>query len=162
MIMPNPPYGLWSIWSNLSLLQHLFFLILFAVSIYSLWSATMTVVRLLSIEKLERNEDLISIHRSVVALHNRCANVRQVIGASFYLFGLVFFLGLQSAPRTLGHSTAPVGMQIFENFVTHFAFAANVFLVFLILHLVHWFECSRLNSSPVASQRLVARSKIAP
>jgi hypothetical protein len=83
----------------------------------------------------------------VAALHNRSANVRHVIGATFYLFGVVFFLGLQSAPLVLGHSADPLRMEILPTFVVLFAFAANVFLVLFVLHLVSWFVCNRLNSS---------------
>ena len=143
----QPALRLWSIWSNLTVLQHLFSLILCAVSAYSLFSATITIARLRSIENLNRNEDLVPIQRSVAALHTRCANVRQLIGATFYLFGLVFVLGLRSAPSISVLSTIPVGTRILQNFVLHFAFAANVYSIFLLLHLVQWFVRGRLNSS---------------
>lgn len=148
--MSNPPYWLWSIWSNLSVVNRLFFLIPSAVSIYCFFSAIIILV-LRSISEAQPNEDPISIRRSVTALHNRAANMRHVIGASFYLFGIVFFLGLQSAPRVLGHSTNPLGMEVLPTFVLLFAFAANVFLVLLVLHLVSWFACNRLNSSRLHS-----------
>ncbi len=143
--MSNPPYWLWSIWSNLSVLNRLFFLTLCAVSIYCLLSAIIILVRLRSIRKEQSNEDSISIRRSVAALHNRSANVRHVIGATFYLFGVVFFLGLQSAPLVLGHSADPLRMEILPTFVVLFAFAANVFLVLFVLHLVSWFVCNGIN-----------------
>jgi hypothetical protein len=151
MFMSNPPYWFWSIWSNLSVMNHLFFLMLSAVSIYCLLSAIIILVRLRSIRKSPLDEDPISIQRSVTALRNRSANVRQVIEATFYLFGVVFFLGLQSTPRTLGHSTNPLGMEVLPTFVLLFAFAANVFLILLVLHLVSWFVCNRLNSSSLQS-----------
>jgi len=77
------------------------------------------MARLRSIENLNRNEDLVPIQRSVAALHTRCANVRQLIGATFYLFGLVFVLGLRSAPSISVLSTIPVGTRILQNFVLH-------------------------------------------
>jgi hypothetical protein len=146
--MSSPPYWLWSIWSDLSVLNHLFFLTLSAVIIYCLSSATIILVRFHTIGKAPY-EDSISIRRSVAALHNRSASVRHVIGATFYLFGVVFFLGLQSAPRVLGNSADSLRMEVLPTFVLLFAFATNVFLVLLVLHLVSWFVSNRLNSSSV-------------
>ena len=147
MFMSSPPYWLWSIWPSLSLVNRLFLLVLSAVSIYCLLSAIVIHLRLRSIRKTQPNEDPISFRRSTAALHSRVANLRHVIGATFYLFGFVFFLGLQSAPRVLGHSASPLGMEVLPTFVLLFAFAANVFLVLLALHLVSWFVGNRLNSS---------------
>jgi len=128
-------------------MNHVFFLILLAASIYCLLSAVIVLVRLRSIGKSQLNEDSISIRRTVAALHNRSANVSHVIGATFYLFGVVFFLGLQSAPRVLGHSRNPFEMEVLPTFVILFAFAANVLLVLLVLHLLSWFVCNQLNSN---------------
>jgi hypothetical protein len=147
MFVSDPPHWLWSIWPSLSVMNRLFFLVLSAITVYCLLSATIILVRFRYIRKEQPTEDPISIQRSAAALHNRSANVRQVIGATTYLFGVVFFLGLQSAPRTLGHSASPLGMEVLPTFVLLFAFAANVFLVLLALHLVSWFVCSRVNSS---------------
>jgi hypothetical protein len=152
--MWDPPYALWSIWKDLSVLQRLFVLTLCVVSAYSLYSASMTLLRLRSIGNVNPNENFAPIRRSVDALFNLCASVRQVIGATFYLFGLVLFLGLQTVGRTLGDGPTTVGSLVLGNFILHFAFAANVFFIFLVLHLVQWFVFSRLNSY---SQRLNAR-----
>ena len=70
-----------------------------------------------------------------------------VLGATFYLFGVVFFLDLQQAPMTLGLSASPPWTEILWNFELLFAFAANVFIVLLILHLVSWFVRNRLNAN---------------
>jgi hypothetical protein len=128
-------------------MNHVFFLILLAVSIYCLSSVVIVLVRLRSIGKSSLNEDPISIRRTVAALHNRSANVSHVIGATFYLFGVVFFLSLQAAPRALGHSRNPLEMEVLPTFVVLFAFAANVLLVILVLHLLSWFVRNRLNSN---------------
>lgn len=63
-----------------------------------------------------------------------------------YLFGLIFFLSLQSAPHTLGLSHTFPATEILNNFVVSFVFAANVFFILLVLHLVQWLVSSRLNS----------------
>jgi len=64
--------------------------------------------------------------------------LQHFIGAAFYLLGLVLFVGLQLAYITIDNSKTPVGWIFLQNFVIYFAFAANVFLVFLI-HFVQWF-----------------------
>ena len=97
--------------------------------------------------KVTVDEDSISLRRTVAALHNRSANMGHVIGATFYLFGFVLFLGLQSAPRTLGHSRNPLEMEVLPTFVVLFAFAANVLLVLLALHLLSWLVRNQLHSS---------------
>ena len=147
MFMSNPPYWIWSIWSNLSVMNHVFFLILLAATAYCLLSAAIVLVRLRSIGKSPLDEDSISLRRTVAALHNRSANMGHVIGATFYLFGFVLFLGLQSAPRTLGHSRNPLEMEVLPTFVVLFAFAANVLLVLLALHLLSWLVRNQLHSS---------------
>ena len=144
--MSNPPYTLWSIWIELPLMHRLFFLIQAVVSIYSLFSATVILVRLRSIMNLRQSEDVSGLQHSMAALHNRLANVRQLIGAAFYLFGFVFFFGLRFALRT-PESNTPVGLLVLDNFFLYFAFAANAFVIFLILHSVQWFVFSRLQAS---------------
>jgi hypothetical protein len=113
------------------------------VSLYSLFSATIVMLRLRSIAHPVTNDT--SLRQAVAALHERC-NVQQLIRATFYLFGLVLFLGLQWAYVTLGHSSTPAAWPVLKNFEVDFAFAAHVFLVLLVLHFVQWFASSRLHS----------------
>ena len=130
--MFNP---LWSILKYLPTLQLLFCLILTVVSAYGLFSATLIVVRLRSLANRSKVEDLSSIQRPLATLHARSANLHQLVIATFYLFGFIFFLTLPFA-MTLGASKVPGWMFIFENLGYYFAFAANVFFVFLVLHSV--------------------------
>ena len=81
----------------------------------------------------------------MAALSARSANMRHLITASFYLFGIVFFWGLRFALWTPDSKT-PVGILVLENFFLYFAFAANALFVFLILHLVQWFVSARLQA----------------
>jgi hypothetical protein len=141
--MYNLP-SIWAIWRQFSLLQHLFLLMLSGVSLYSLFSATIVMLRLRSLAHPVTNDT--SLRQAVAALHERCTNVQQLIRATFYLFGLVLFLGLQWACVTLGHSSTPAAWLVLKNFEVDFAFAANVFLVLLVLHFVQWFASSRLHS----------------
>src|SRR6267378_8208552 len=121
--MFNP---LWSILKYLPTLQLLFCLILTMVSAYGLFSATLIVVRLRSLANRSKVEDLSSIQRSLATLHARSANLHQLVIATFYLFGFIFFLTLPFAFMTLGASKVPGWMFIFENLDYYFAFAANV------------------------------------
>ena len=137
--MYNLP-SIWTIWRQFSLLQHLFLLMLSGVSLDSPFSATIVMLRLRSLA-----HDT-SLRQAVAALHERCTNMQQLIRATFYVFGLVLFLGLQWAYVTLGHSSTPAAWLVLKNFEVDFAFASNVFLVLLVLHFVQWFRSSRLHS----------------
>jgi hypothetical protein len=142
----NAPFALWSIWRYLPLFQKLFCEVLCVVCAYSLFSAIVVIGRLRATMSLPQKEDISSIQRSMAALHKRCTNVDQLIRATFYLFGLVLFLGFQNAYFVIGLSKIPTVSIIVENFLLYFAFAANVFLVFLILHLVQWFVSSHVQA----------------
>jgi hypothetical protein len=141
----NPPYAIWSIWIYLPLLQKLLFLAVCLVSIYSVFSATSVMRRLRTITSQPQNEDISSFQRAVAALHKRCTNVQQLIRAMFYLFGVVLFVGFQWAYNSVGKSTDP-GWFIIDNFVIYFAFSANVFLVFFLIHCIQWFVSGRVVS----------------
>lgn len=145
LLMFNEPYALWSIWRDLSTLQHLFVVILGLVCLYVLLSAIALAWRLRS-AALERIADTASIRLILVTLDRRCTNVQQVIQGTFYLFGFVLFLGFQTIHRTLGDGKVPLGMEVVGNFILHCAFAANVFFVFFVLHIVQWLVSSRLRS----------------
>ena len=77
----------------------------------------------------------------------RSANVHQLLNATFYLFGLVFFLTLPEAAFINEVSGTPTATLILQNFLRDFAFASNVFFVLLVLHLVRWFVSGRLRAS---------------
>jgi hypothetical protein len=145
-VMPTQPYTLWSIWEYLARVHQLFFLFLSLVSIYTLFSATVIMVRLRILTSQGKVEDISSFQRSLTALHTRSENVRQLIGASFYLFGFIFFLTLLFSFKTSDSSTHAWKI-IFDTFYLNFAFAANVFFVFLVLHSVQWFVSARLHAS---------------
>jgi hypothetical protein len=153
--MPNLSYALWSIWIELPLLHRLFFLVLFVVLVYSLFSATKVLWRVRSLTASGHSKDVTAMQKEVAALSGRSANTRHLITASFYLFGIVFFWGLRFTLAT-PDSKIPVGILILENFFLYFAFAANAFFVFLILHLVQWFVSARLQ----ACARLLIISQI--
>ena len=97
LLKSDPPFGLWSISRYLSFAQKLFFLILCAVGIYTLYSAVVVTTRLRTMKRLDQKEDLAFTQWSTAALRKRCMNAQQLIRATFYLFGVMVFLGLQGA-----------------------------------------------------------------
>ncbi len=127
-------------------MHKLLLLILTLVGIYSLYSALVILLRHRSLLNHPQTPDDCRLQRTVAELHARSANVRQFLGTTFCLFGFVFFFGLRFALGT-GESNIPVGILVLRNFFLYFALAANVFLVFLILHSVHWYVLSRLQAN---------------
>jgi hypothetical protein len=152
MLTLNGQYPFWSIWKNFAFLERMFFLILFAVSLYSLVSATSTMLRLRAMRGLDSSQSLARLNQSLTALNNRVANVRHVIGATFYLFGFVLFCELANISNAVPDFTLHF---VLTDFIVHCAFAANVFFILLLLHLVQWLANRRLNSW---SERINTRS----
>jgi len=144
MFMSRPPYALWSIWKQLSGIEHLFLLALCALCIYSVFSAVSIILGLRSFESPSSDEDIASSRHLIGSLRHRWANLRCLISAGLYLFGIVLFLSFQTmVVYAMGDA---VEAQILGSFVVNCAFAANVIAIFLILHLVQWCVLSRLNS----------------
>jgi len=132
----SSPYALWAIWPQVPMLLKLFFLILSLVGVYTMFSALVAVVRLRSLTNQREVLDASSLQHSLAALHIRADNMRQLVGATFYLFGFIFFLVLPWATFTFGSSHSPLWTLILRNLFVDVAFAANIFSVFLVLHCV--------------------------
>jgi hypothetical protein len=141
--LPDQPYALWSIWIYLPLLPRLFLLILGAVTVYTIASLAVIMGRLTSFTRTHRIQGLPLSERPMEALLARIANLRQLITAAGYLFGMIFFFVLRFA-QTTTENAVPVGTLILENFFLYFAFATNVFFVFLVLHFAQWAVSSRI------------------
>jgi hypothetical protein len=132
-------FAIWSIWSQLSILYRLYWFLLSLVSLYTLFSAA-SIVRRFPISNHRSN----SPSSSGIRFEARITNVRQLIAAMFFAFGALFFWELPWAFNTLEHSSSLPLNSIMGAFVLHFAFAANVFFVFLLLHCVQWFVSRRV------------------
>lgn len=134
------------------MLDRLFVLILTAVAIYLLISAIIVMKGLQTItSRYKSKEATDDFQPNFGALRARCTNFRQILGATFFLFGFVFFIGLQNAPITIGDGPQLPILEVLNNFAFDFTFAANVFLIFLVLHLVQWLLSNRLQAG---TQRL--------
>jgi hypothetical protein len=148
-------YMLWAIWPWLSTLNRMFVLILTAVSVYSVVFAIALAKRTHDLKKCNNEEGGGPIRYRISVLQKHCANMRQSLTATFYLFGLVFFLGLQNAPTTVGDGTGILSSEILNNFIFDFVFAANVFAVFFVLHLIQWLTSSRLQRCAIHLEKLI-------
>jgi len=146
--MVHEYFAIWSIWSQLSTLYRLYWLLLSLVSFYSLISAA-SIVRRFPISN-HRNA---SPESSRIRLEARVTNLRQVIAAMFFAFGALFFWALPGAFHTLGLSRSLPLNEIIGAFWLHFAFAANVFFVLLLLHCVQWFVSRRVLACKVNIER---------
>ena len=137
----DPPYALWSIWHQLSTLQHWLVYTLCVLCLYAGFCVVSTISRLHSIKHL--GMDAPAARRTVVVLRNRCANLRYAILAEFYLFGIVLFMAFQFVAHFILGNDAQG--QIIGTFVLDSAFATNVFAILLILHLAQWLVSIRLS-----------------
>jgi len=137
-------FAIWSIWSQLSFLYRLYWFLLSLVGLYTLFSAVSTVRRFPI-----SNHWNDSTESSRIWLEARITNLRQIISAVSFAFGALFFWALPGAFNTLDHSRSLPLNSIVGAFRLHFAFAANVFLVLLLLHCVQWFVSRRVLGSPL-------------
>jgi hypothetical protein len=135
-------FAIWSIWSQLSVLYKLYWLLLSFVSLYTLFSAAY-IVRRFPISN-HRND---SAERSRIRPEARITNLRQMIAAMSFAFGALFFWALPAAFNTLDHSRSLPMNSIIGAFRLHFAFAADVFFVLLLVHCVQWFVSRRVLGS---------------
>jgi hypothetical protein len=122
-----------------STLERLFLVALGLVVIYALFSFATTVLRVWKTKASPHEGNTAGIQSTVSTLRARSVRLQMLIGAAFYLFGVVFFLGLQRAHITIDNSRTPVGLLVLENFQVRFAFAFNVFVAFFVLHVLGWF-----------------------
>jgi hypothetical protein len=137
-----------SVWQQLSSLLRFFSLLLLLVCAYTTYFASVALMRLRSLRTMRTDN---SLQNTLGLLNHRSANLRGIITATSYLFGLTFFLQIQNAFWTPENSR-PVGLMVLENFRDDFRFAAAVFVVFLVLHSVQWFVSTRIRT---ATGRLV-------
>lgn len=140
----DPPDALWSIWKELGYLDRLMILMLCVIGAYSLFLSSSTLLRLRSMKRAKTNETATSIRDFVAVLCDRWSRLRQAIAATFYLFGLILFIGLQTIGNYVGDGNGAT--RVLENFILQCAFAANAFSILLVLHCVQWFVCGRLRS----------------
>jgi hypothetical protein len=142
---PTPPHPFWSAWIYFSTWERLFLVGLGAVSLYVLFSATYTLLRVRKIRALIQNGNRPDAEKIFVSLRKRSSRIDKLVVTAFYVFGMVLFWGLQWSYFTIDNSKIPVGWIILSSFEPHFVFAFNVFFVFLVLHVLGWFISNSLD-----------------
>jgi hypothetical protein len=133
---PSAPAPIWLIWPYLSWLERFSFLTLCLVAVWSLYLAA-TVLHARSTASVPEN---------LVRIRKRIGNLRQATVAVFYFFGFVLFTGFLNAYFVIDNSKIPTDWIVVGNFQIHFAFAGNVFFLFLTLHLFQWFVVNRVGA----------------
>lgn len=136
MLNPCYPAPIWLIWKELWLSEKLPFLVLCVLGCYSFFLAA-RVVRL---------QKTASGQVDIVHLRKRVRNLQKATVATFYLLGWGISAGLQFAYCIIEHSSVPLGAIVLRNLQLHFAFAGNVFLVLLVVHVVQWFVANQVNA----------------
>ena len=96
-----------------------------------------------------------TLRDALAVLATRYARLRQALGATFYLFGLVLCLGFANIAKVVGDGKDSLGILVLDNFLLLCAFAANIFFIFLVLHSIEWAGSAVLDS---LSRRVSSRS----
>jgi hypothetical protein len=142
---PTPPHPFWSAWIYFSTWERLFLVGLGAVSIYVLFCATFTLLRIRKIRALIQDGNGSDAEKIFASLRKRSSRMDKLVVTAFYVFGMVLFLGLQWSYFTIDNSKMPGGWIILSSFEPHFVFAFNAFFVFLVLHSLGWFISNSLD-----------------
>jgi hypothetical protein len=147
--------SIWHFWPELGWAYELFFIILSLIGIYSAFVNSVVLFRLRSIADQER-EDSPSVRRSLTALSARLANMRQLLLFAFYLIAWLLFLSFPDAGNTVGDGRHMNAAVLWFGLFLHFAMAANVFFLLLVLHLLQWFVSSRVNEAAMRLETAAA------
>lgn len=127
----------------LSHFTEVFLALLAILAIYEVYFACVVLKRLRFLRTIHDKD---SLRQNLAWLNHRSANLQQMILAMSYFFGVTFFIQIGSAYFT-PESNRPVGLMVLENLNIYFAFAAVVFLVLLVFHLVQWFLSVRIHKA---------------
>jgi hypothetical protein len=87
-------YPIWSIWTQLGFLYKVFWLVLSLVSASMLIFTVGIWARLRSRMAQREGKNVSSSRRSLADLDDRLKNVRQLVGAALYFFGLLSLIQL--------------------------------------------------------------------
>jgi len=139
MLDLSRPVPIWSVLPYLSFLERLFFLALMVLSVYVLLAAVTTVLHVRRIRaSVLPSTNSADAEQRFAALRRRSARVDKLITTALYLFCCVLFTGLLNAYSVIDNSKTPIGYIVLWNLWPQFAFAANVFFVLLVMHLIGW------------------------
>jgi hypothetical protein len=131
-------------WTEQLPICKLYALYLGSISIYTLFSLSRIVARVSSVKKQTATEDQANRSQLLTLTRNKSDNLRQLTMFSTLLFGLVFFLQVRANFVSLSDSSLTGWAFIYQSLETYFDFAACVFLVLLILHVLEWIVSAHL------------------
>jgi hypothetical protein len=129
------------IWPELSLFVRIESLFLVLVAMYSLYQLVRTVVITSRLRGREASATAgSSVNPALVrATDGRLVRLGSLNLFAFYLFGFLFFVSqMPDAFTTYGDSREIGASIIIRQLGLHFGYAADVFLLFLVLHSLRW------------------------
>jgi hypothetical protein len=142
MLDPSRPAFIWLIWPYLSWSERLSVLVLCALGVYWLLLA----VILVRFQNVAAHLSCTASTQKGLRIRKRVRNLQQATVAAFYLFGFVLFACFQSAYFIIEDGNTPDSLIVVKNFQIHFAFAANAFLIFLVIQFIQWFVANRVSA----------------
>jgi len=145
-----------SFWMFLPPLTRLYLLFLCLVCTFSLYKGSRIILRLRSIKRENGVKEHHLILRSLAVLRREAENLSQLLHVTFLLFGVSFLTQIPAAFMILEDSRRPVLTSIFSNLAVYIAYAADVFLVLLVLRLLQWFVSFRISTTMLRSGNLDA------
>ena len=145
-MLPIDSFNPRNLWPVLPLLTRLYILILFFTSVYVIVSLTQVLLGLRFLKRPSRVSSQEAIRPTLASLQARLANLRQLFFFSCLLFGFCLLLQIPIAFGVLFDSNRPLLSIIFMEMGTYIAYATDVLLLFLLLHLAQWFVSARVGS----------------
>lgn len=109
------------------------------------------VYRALAIERALRQIQRVNFIKEVEnadrikRMHQTCKDTRQLLSFVAYLFGLCIFWQTTTAFDSLSTSSHFVIMSLVNTLLVASIFAADVFLVLLLLHSLQWYAAAKLD-----------------
>jgi len=132
-----------SAWTMLPLLGRLFFLLLAAVAVKTVYSSSIV---LLTAGALNQPATMPVRGYSVDRLRNTLASLRQLHTFTFFAFGSCISVLALDSYASVAQSKLTGATYVLDNFRYCLVYSAFAFCVLLTLHSVQWFVSARVNA----------------
>jgi len=133
-----------SYWLQLPFFGKFFAFFLFMVAVYVLSALTGIWYRLHSSRNHTSEGESSSAERTLRIFQNKSATLHQLIFFAALVFGLIFFVQIPAAFVSVVNSKFLPWNEYFQNLAVQFPFAADVFIVLIILHVAEWITSTHL------------------
>ncbi|MFL6300477.1 MAG: hypothetical protein ACJ71N_07710 [Terriglobales bacterium] len=127
--------AIWGIWHQLSVVYKFFYVLLLGLSLYAVTSIGIIL----------KTGVLLESNQALHKLRIRSRRTRDLIISAVFLFGVVFFQALTEPTYTLDFALTLQNRIILQTFQVHFAYAANVFFLFVVVYLLQAFASRRID-----------------